>query len=158
LRGRHATSRPYQVVDLENGKSSITHVRVDSLDTETASTVVHLYPVTGRTHQVRDWIFTLTLPGITQCIDVDLVVVFRSFAFTCNTLGIRSWATSCTAPRKEGQGNGELNHAADCSSVDVLNMFVTGRVSRLQLHAHTLRVRHVRCPRNETVITRLDSG
>ena len=44
--------RPRQRVDLENGKMSITDFRVEQLLPE-GRTLVYLYPLTGRTHQLR---------------------------------------------------------------------------------------------------------
>ena len=44
--------RPRQRVDLENGKRSITDFRVEQLLPE-GRTLVYLYPLTGRTHQLR---------------------------------------------------------------------------------------------------------
>ena len=44
--------RPRQRVDLENGKQAITDYRVEQLLPE-GRTLVYLYPLTGRTHQLR---------------------------------------------------------------------------------------------------------
>ena len=44
--------RPRQRVDLENGKQAITDFRVEQLLPE-GRTLVYLYPLTGRTHQLR---------------------------------------------------------------------------------------------------------
>lgn len=46
-------NRPKQKVDLENGKSSTTHVAVQSFDPESNTSRVKLIPMTGRTHQLR---------------------------------------------------------------------------------------------------------
>lgn len=43
--------RPLQIVDFEHGKDAVTHVEV--ISRETASTLVRLKPVTGRSHQLR---------------------------------------------------------------------------------------------------------
>jgi tRNA pseudouridine32 synthase/23S rRNA pseudouridine746 synthase len=43
--------RPRQLVDLEHGKSAITHWKV--IKRENGKTHIHFYPVTGRTHQLR---------------------------------------------------------------------------------------------------------
>lgn len=48
-------NRPYQIVDMENGKSALTHfrrVRVELLNGEKVTRVL-FYPHTGRTHQIR---------------------------------------------------------------------------------------------------------
>lgn len=49
-------NRPKQMVDHENGKKALTHYRVISRsedNSEEASTLVELTPVTGRSHQLR---------------------------------------------------------------------------------------------------------
>jgi len=46
-------NRPRQMVDLENGKSALTHFEVISRDDKRAQTRVALHPFTGRSHQLR---------------------------------------------------------------------------------------------------------
>ncbi|GFE69721.1 RluA family pseudouridine synthase [Chroococcus sp. FPU101] len=43
--------RPYQIVDFEKGKISVTHFKVMSRDEQ--YTRIEFYPLTGRTHQIR---------------------------------------------------------------------------------------------------------
>jgi tRNA pseudouridine32 synthase/23S rRNA pseudouridine746 synthase len=44
-------NRPRQMVSFENGKKSITHFEV--IERKNGRTLVHFYPQTGRTHQLR---------------------------------------------------------------------------------------------------------
>lgn len=131
-------------MDLENGKPSITYVRVDSLDTEAASTVVQLYPVTGRTHQVRTSAFGFVFEGITAHTNIRLA---------CRSLAAPSshathWASDPgrSAVRVDGRTvkvTGGCNTMQSAQATPSSCPFTPDRVPRLQLHAHTLRIRHV---------------
>lgn len=45
--------RPKQKICWHSGKSALTHFRVESVDAHGEKTRVRLYPITGRTHQLR---------------------------------------------------------------------------------------------------------
>lgn len=99
-------NRPLQVVDHEKGKPALTRYRV--LERRSASTLVALYPVTGRSHQLRVHLASLGHP-ILGC---DLYAVELAYAAAdrlCLHASELSFSHPATAERVSFQSGHPFN-------------------------------------------------
>lgn len=89
-------NRPYQIIDFDQGRKAITYAEALYYDAETNTSVVRLYPKTGRSHQLR-----LHLAHLNHAILGDHLYASEEVYNMSNSLNLHAAALSFFHPKTQ---------------------------------------------------------